>query len=146
MSELAWWLRRELERRGLSQNAAAVHSGVAVATLSAILNKDHIPKAETLFRLADYLHTPREQVLQLAGHRLRPPDTELAAGQRADYLERVLLDEFRQLPEELKETALQHMAVLIRLAQRPPFRLIGDDEEETPFAEPIDDATTSHAA
>ena len=147
MPDLAWWLRRELERRTMSQNAAAVHCGVAVATVSAILNKGHVPKVETLFRLADFFQTPRDYVLRLAGHQIPEPEkAQVPAAHRADCLERELLDEFRRLPEELKETALQHVAVLIRLAQRPPFRIIGDDEEETPGEEQNGDDAVPHAA
>ena len=68
MAELASWLQSELRRRGLTQNAAAVYAGVGQATLSDMLNKGHIPKVETLFRLADYFEIPREQVLRMAGH------------------------------------------------------------------------------
>jgi transcriptional regulator with XRE-family HTH domain len=130
MTDLARWLRRELEYRGLTQNSAAVHAGVAVATVSAILNKGHIPKVETLFRLADYFQTPRDDILRLAGH------LALGAGgvphtTADDMLEQELLDEFRRLPDELKEAALQHMDVLIQLARRPPFRILGDDREES---------------
>jgi transcriptional regulator with XRE-family HTH domain len=176
MSDLAWWLRRELERRALSQNAAAVHAGVAVATVSAILNKGHIPKVETLFRLADYFETPRDQVLRLAGYQVgasagatiadsflggtmsgmalagRTGETVGAAPherlglQRTEILEEELLEEFRRLPDELKEAAVQHVAVLIRLAQRPPFRIIGDDDEETPGEEQTDETTEPRAA
>ena len=41
---LGRWLRRELNRNGLTQNEAAVYAGVASATLSEILNKGHVPK------------------------------------------------------------------------------------------------------
>ena len=67
MSELAAWLRAELNRRGLTQNVVAVYAGVGQATISDILNKGHVPKVETLFRLADYFETPRDAVLRLAG-------------------------------------------------------------------------------
>ena len=68
MSDLGKWLREQIERRGLTQNAAAVYSGVGPATISDIINKNHIPRVDTLFQLADYFGTPREAVLRLAGH------------------------------------------------------------------------------
>lgn len=139
MSELAGWLRSELERTGQSQISAAVHAGVAVATVSAILNKGHTPKIETLFRLADYFETPRDEVLRLAGHRMAPDERQDDRRVRArrvfthqpesdDPLERELLDEFRRLPDELKAAALQQVEVLGKLAQQPPFRIIGEEE------------------
>ena len=42
-----------------SQIQTSVHTGVAQGTLGEILQKDHIPQIETLFRLADHFGTDR---------------------------------------------------------------------------------------
>ena len=68
MSDLSKWLTESIERRGLTLNATAVYSGVSAATLSEMINKDHIPRVELLFKLADYFDTPRNDVLMLAGY------------------------------------------------------------------------------
>jgi transcriptional regulator with XRE-family HTH domain len=129
MSELGRWLRQQLKERDLTQSEAAVYSGVGQATLSDIINKGHVPKVETLFRLADYFDTSREHVLRAAGH-LPPPgiaqgDAELddVAWMQSNDLVRSLLREFRRLPDEWKPIAVEQVAVFRRLAEMgaPPI-------------------------
>ena len=143
MADLATWLRAELARRELTQNAAAVYAGVGQATLSDMLNKGHVPKVETLFRLADYFDTPREQVLRLAGH--LPPAGSRSASDSVDdatdedeELIRALLEEFRRVPDEWKVIAVEQVAQFRRLAELRPVRMVGeegDDEIEERGAE-----------
>jgi transcriptional regulator with XRE-family HTH domain len=139
-TELARWLRRELQQRGLTQNQAAVYAGVAPATLSEVLNRGHVPKVETLFRLADYFETSREAVLRLAGH--LPPAGHLSPAGKAlpsrdaptepgeDYLIDELLVEFRKVPDAWKAEAIAQVALFARLAERPPARIIGAEDED----------------
>lgn len=122
---LGRWLRRELDRNGLTQNEAAVYAGVASATLSEILNKGHVPKVETLFRLADYFHTPRVEVLRVAGH--LPPEGDPTGDLADEPLIRELLDEFRQVPDEWKAVAVEQIAQFRRLAELRPVRMVGDE-------------------
>ncbi len=126
MTELGVWLRAQLNNRGLTQNAAAVHAGVGQATISDILTKDHVPKVETLFRLADFFQTPREQVLRLAGH-LPPvlPGPEAGDPERDEVLVRTLLAEFQRVPDEWKPVAVEQVATFRRLAELRPARIIG---------------------
>ena len=146
MKNLSRWLRREIERRGLTQNAAAVHAGVAQGTLSAMLARGHVPKAETLLRLADYFETPREEVLRLAGHlpgRRADPGASEASAAVQDHLVRELLEEFRKVPDEWKEVAIAHVELVAHMAQHPPVRIIGgdlDDEEGPPDAQEDEEA------
>jgi transcriptional regulator with XRE-family HTH domain len=126
-TDLARWIRRELQKRELTQNQAAVYAGVAPATISEILNKEHIPKVETLFRLADYLDTSREQVLRLAGH--LPPvaaSDDLVPKGENQGLVRELLDEFYQVPDEWKPMAIESVAQFRRLAELQPVRFVGE--------------------
>ena len=122
---LGRWLRRELNRNGLTQNEAAVYAGVASATLSEILNKGHVPKVETLFRLADYFETPRVEVLRVAGH--LPPTGEAGADVADEPLIRELVDEFRQVPDEWKPVAVEQIAQFRRLAELRPVRMVGEE-------------------
>ncbi len=128
-TSLGRWLRRELQRRELTQHAAAVYAGVASATLSEILNKGYVPKVETLFRLADYFETPRLEVLRLAGH-LPPASLPEGAGSSlggADaVLVRELLDEFRRVPDEWKPVVVEQMVQFRRLAELRPVHMIGE--------------------
>jgi transcriptional regulator with XRE-family HTH domain len=130
-------LRRQLERHGLTQNAAAVHAGVAQATVSQILSKGHVPKVEILFRLADYFGTPREEILRLAGHLGDAAlddgtgDSVVADGEAPlspALLAQALLAEFRLVPDEWKPVAVEQMAQLRRLAALRPARLVGEEE------------------
>jgi transcriptional regulator with XRE-family HTH domain len=126
---LGRWLRRELNRNGLTQNEAAVYAGVASATLSEILNKGHVPKVETLFRLADYFRTPRVEVLRVAGHL---PPSGAAADLADEPLIRELVEEFRQVPDEWKPVAIEQIAQFRRLAELRPVRLVGEEPAPSP--------------
>ena len=126
---LGRWLRRELNRNGLTQNEAAVYAGVASATLSEILNKGHVPKVETLFRLADYFQTPRVEVLRVAGHL---PPTGDAADVADEPLIRELVEEFRQVPDEWKPVAIEQIAQFRRLAELRPVRMVGEEPPAGP--------------
>lgn len=145
MTKLGEWLRLELQERDLTQSQVAVYAGVGQATISGILNKEHIPKVETLFRLADLLGTPREDVLRLAGH-LPPgssgdavePNVE-DAGQE-QVLIQALVREFRQVPDEWKEVVIQQVRHYRRLAELRPVRVIGAGEEEE-----LDEEAAAHA-
>jgi transcriptional regulator with XRE-family HTH domain len=124
---LSRWLERELRRRSLSQMALAASAGVGIGTISGILHRGHIPKIDTLFRLADTLNASRERVLRLAAD--LPPEPE-GDDEPDDYLIPELLEEFRQLPDEWKLAALEQVGTLRRLAELPPMRIIGGEEEE----------------
>ena len=125
---LGRWLRRELNRNGLTQNEAAVYAGVASATLSEILNKGHVPKVETLFRLADYFQTPRVEVLRVAGH--LPPMGDAGADVADEPLIHELVEEFRQVPDEWKPVAIEQIAQFRRLAELRPVRMVGEEPDQ----------------
>ena len=134
MKTLAQWLQYRIQTEGLTQQAVSVHAGVSPATVSQILNQDHIPRIEILFRLADYFHTPREQILRLAARMpigdQPPPDAD-------HYLIDELVDEFRQVPDQWKEEALHQIQLIRRLTTQPPARFIGEEEgEHDPDQEP----------
>lgn len=134
MSNLGAWLRNEIERRQLTQAQMAVYAGVGQATISAILHRGHIPKVETLFRLADCLQTPRDQILRLAGHLpgASQPATPVraATGALADPMVQALLDEFRKVPPAWQEEAIAQVALFARLANRPPARFVGEESPD----------------
>lgn len=133
MTNLGEWLQAEMRRNELTLSATAVYAGVGMATISDILNKGHVPKVETLFRLADYFGTSREEVLRLVGHLPPRPDRwALQAGVPAEdeALIRELIEEFRQVPDEWKEVAIQQVAQFRKLAELRPVRIIGEEDEE----------------
>ena len=126
MAKLGDWLRKELRERGLTQNQVAVYANVGQATISDVLTKGHVPKVETLFRLADFFGVSREQVLRLAGH-LPPAPAE--PGAEEDALVEALLAEFRRVPDEWKPVAVQQIAQFRRLDELRP-QVIGEEPEE----------------
>jgi transcriptional regulator with XRE-family HTH domain len=131
MANLSGWLRRELREHGLTQNQVAVYANVGQATISDILNKEYVPKIETLFRLADYFGVSREQVLRLAGH--LPPLSAAGAGETSsedDVLIEALLAEFRRVPDEWKPVVVQQVAQFRRLDELRPRVIGGEPEEE----------------
>ena len=113
MSELGDWLANQIQKRGLTQNAVAAYAEVGQGTVSDIINKGHIPKVDTLFRLADYFDVSREQVLRLAGHLPPHPLVE-----NYDLSIRVKLQQLAEivsrLPPSLKERTMDQ---LINLAE-----------------------------
>lgn len=130
MNDLANWLRGELQRHGLTQGQAAVYAGVGQATISDMLNKGHVPKVETLFRLADFFEMPRDEVLRMAGHLpYATGDTPAGTSREDEALIRELVAEFRRVPDEWKAVAIEQVAQFRRLAELRPVRLIGEGEE-----------------
>jgi transcriptional regulator with XRE-family HTH domain len=123
---LGRWLEAELERRDLSQIAAAGQARVGVGTLGDIIRRGHVPKVETLLRLADFFGTPREKVLRLAAG-LPPGRKDPGDDEEDEALVQELLEEFRQVPDEWKEVAIQQVAIFRKLAARPPVRMVGED-------------------
>jgi transcriptional regulator with XRE-family HTH domain len=131
MTELGRWLQAQMQRHELTVSATAVYAGVGMATISDIINKGHVPKVETLFRLADYFQTSREEMLRLAGHLPRATGRQEEALFREDEaLIRELIAEFRQVPDEWKEVAIQQVAQFRKLAELRPVRVIGDEDED----------------
>lgn len=126
MSELSVWLEEKLRQRGWTQMQLAAYAGVGQSTVSGILNKEHIPKVETLFRLADTVGASRVQVLRLAGHLPRPGAGHSAEGDEEAVVE-ALLEEFRLLPEEWKPAVLEQMRQTRRMAEMQRVRVIGDE-------------------
>jgi transcriptional regulator with XRE-family HTH domain len=106
---------------------AAAAAGVGVGTVSDIIRRGHIPKLDTLFRLADRFDTPREQLLRLAAD-LPPLSDRLAEEEDDTYLLGELLAEFRRVPDEWKPVAVEQVALFARLARRPPARFVGEDD------------------
>ena len=48
-----------MNTRALRQSQVAVYTGVGQAAISDVLNKEHVPRVETLFRLAGFWRLPR---------------------------------------------------------------------------------------
>jgi transcriptional regulator with XRE-family HTH domain len=130
MTELATWLRTEIDRRGLTQSHVAAHSGVGQATLSLILKKGHIPRNEVLFRLADYFDTDHIEILRLAGFLktgddligdISPPTLSTLDFDEVHIRE--VVDEYRQIPDEWKPAVLDLIRTFARLATQPPSHI-----------------------
>jgi transcriptional regulator with XRE-family HTH domain len=117
VTPLANWLQGQLQARRLTQRAAANQAGVSMATVSNILRKDHIPKVDILFRLADAFGFDRVEILHLSGH-LKPAD-ELpgapSAPSEGDDMTRRLLQQFHQVPDNWKEEVVDQVALFVRL-------------------------------
>ena len=132
-TRLATWLRSQLKERNVKAYAAAIQAGVGVATVSHILKDDHIPRMDTLIRLADYFDTPRELVLRIAAGLSKPPTTRPPASpQDEDYLIDELNEAFRRIPDEWKEDILSQVTSWARLANRPAIHILGADDAPSP--------------
>ena len=134
-SSLADWLRSQLKERNVKAYTVAVHAGIGTATLNDILHKGHIPKIETLFRLADYFGVSRVDILLITGHLQRgdqlpgAPQPGQPHSDESD-MEWQLIEEFRRVPPELQPEALAAIRMFARLAKRPTYRIIGEGEPE----------------
>jgi len=136
-SSLADWLQSQLKQRDINAYTVAVKTGLGAATLSHILNDGHIPRIDTLIRLADYFDTPREAVLRIAaGLSFKPlagrpiGGADRASPQDDDYLIDELNEAFRQIPDEWKQDALAEVKSWVRLAKRPTVHILGAEDED----------------
>jgi transcriptional regulator with XRE-family HTH domain len=69
----------QLEELHLTQQAAAVYASISGATLSDILNKDHLPSLDMLSRPAGYSEVTREYAVRLSTHPRPATGTTLEA-------------------------------------------------------------------
>lgn len=131
MSDLSTWLETQMERRSLSILRTALLTRVGAGTLSSILHEGHIPKLVTLFRLADFFHTPRLDVVRMAaGEELEETGVP---GREDEALVNRLVREFQRLPDEWKLEAVAQVEMMNRLndlSARPRARLIGEEAED----------------
>ena len=116
---LAAWLRGQLKQHDINARTVALRTGLGPATLSHILRDGHIPRIDTLNRLADHFDVPREAVLRIAAGLPDP------APENDDYLIDELTEAFRQLPDDWKEDALAQVRSLVRLTQAQAPRILG---------------------
>lgn len=65
--ELASFLSRQCEERGLSYRRLSINSGLSPATVHGIITRKYQPTLSSLNRVADYLGVRREYLWQLAG-------------------------------------------------------------------------------
>jgi len=129
-TKLSAWLRSQLQERNVKAYIVAANTGVGVATMSDILTKGHIPRIDTLIRLADYFHAPREAVLRIAAGL---PLAGRPSPQDDDYLIDELNEAFRQIPDEWKLDALAEVKSWVRLApKRPTVHIIGAEGDSSP--------------
>ena len=127
MTTLAEWLQWQLHDRHLTRTEAVVYCGISGATFSEFLNKDHLPRLEILFRIADYFETPREHIIRLAAR--MPVEGSQPAGEDG-YLVEELLDEFRKLPDDWKPEAINQLRLFVRLSTHPPIPLPASDDRK----------------
>ncbi len=133
---LGSWLRQKFDERHLSLRQAETETGVGKITLSQILTKGHVPRVQILFRLADYFEVPHLEILIAAGV-VTPADRLPGAPQPGEapvdenLLEWRLIDEFRRLPPEWQEGAVEQIQWMRRLAEVEKLRKAGDDAELT---------------
>lgn len=64
---LGAYLKREIQQRGLSQNAAAVKWDVPLTTLNGLVNDESVPSLPTLRKIADALSVSIVRLIELAG-------------------------------------------------------------------------------
>ena len=143
MTPLSTWLRAQMKERGLNQTALTARAGIAAGTVNDILRKGHIPKIETLFRLADALEVSHIDIMLVTGHLRRgdtlpgvptaPPDHDAESN-----MEWRLIEEFRRIPRDLRPDALAAFQTIARLVKRPRFNLIGEEDsaEDLPALSP----------
>lgn len=95
---LTRWLQAEMDKHRFSQLDAAAAIGVGTGTVHNTIRRGHLPKIDTLFRIAGYFDAPREEVLRLAAS-LPPRDGIGNASPEDDYLVHELVEEFRMIHE-----------------------------------------------
>ncbi len=132
---LGKWLRQKLKERHLTLQEASALTGVGKATLSEILTKGHVPRVDTLLRLADTFEVSHLEILMASGA-ITSADRLAGAPQPGQdpvdesLLEWRLLDEFRRLPPQWREGAVEQIQWMRRLAKMEKLRIIGDEPPE----------------
>lgn len=135
---LGRWLHAELKARKLNQLRAAAAIGIGTGTLNDIIRRGHVPKIDTLFRIADYFDASREKVLRMAAN-LPPRGVERGSRWEDDYLVEELVEEFHKIPDEFKPDVLQQVQLMVRMTNRPAALFVGDDDLNPEPQEPVDD-------
>ena len=65
-SEVAWIIREERTRRGLSLNGLAERAGLSRQMVSYVEQEERNPSLDTLLRIADVLDIPLDTLIQRA--------------------------------------------------------------------------------
>lgn len=113
------------EAAGLSQGQVARYAETSQSYLSGIEREHRWPSTwELLTRLAQHYRTSADYLLGLTNDPT-PSDGDAPHIAPLTDEERALLEEFRALPDEAKETLL---GFLQSFAQRPSVRIIGEEE------------------
>jgi len=124
--ELAAWLERQIEERGLSIRAAALYAGLSAPTLLRIM-EGKPPDTTTCRKLAAWAAVDPDLVLALAGHRQMKPPAETTRAYAPEVIE--LMNVIAALPPELQAAALRITRRTIEDLQGVALRYSGAEEE-----------------
>lgn len=126
--DLAQYLQRELDQRGISQRELSVRSGIGIATLNDMIqDRGHVPSLPTLAKLASGLGAATGdtaqvlyRLIELVGYGLERPDM------RSPAWAPQLTDDDWEIMNELSHEEVARWVDLLRAWRRRAGRGDGD--------------------
>jgi transcriptional regulator with XRE-family HTH domain len=107
------WLAAQMEERNIGRNELARRAGVAAGTVSRIMLYGHVPKADTVCKIADVFGADRDTVLEIAGI-VELSDLPLDVPPEVRDLARRLY----RLPTEERLAIIRHFDGILQLVER----------------------------
>jgi transcriptional regulator with XRE-family HTH domain len=109
METFGEWLRKELDRRKISQKELADLSGITPAQISRVISGTRGPGTDLIQSIARALNLPPEEVYRAAG--LLPPTTNPSP------LDRLIIHLMSTLPEEEKQDVIKYIQLRASIAE-----------------------------
>lgn len=108
--ETANWLRKKIEKAGITQAELARRSGISPTHITKVLNGERGLGEQSLLAIAKALHIPPENIYREAG--LLPPVP------KADEQQEELIYLFNQLPDQEKRSLLRFIRATLDAIKR----------------------------
>jgi transcriptional regulator with XRE-family HTH domain len=101
-------LKRYMEVKGKSRNDISEALGISYFTVSDWVNGKKYPRMDKVEMLANYFGIQKSDLIEIKVGKVPPEKSELSEG------EKMLLDLFRQVPEDKQELVLQMISLALK--------------------------------
>ena len=118
------FLRKECKKRGLSQRALSINSGLSPGTVHNIIQRKYQPTLLSLNCIADYLEIDRAFLWRLAGL-IKESDASVECDTPDDPTIKMHIERLSRLPEDAREQIFSLCDTLLSFFER---------EQKTPVA------------
>jgi transcriptional regulator with XRE-family HTH domain len=101
-------LKRYMEVKGKSRNDISEALGISYFTVSDWVNGKKYPRMDKVEMLANYFGVQKSDLIEKKEEKTSPEEPKLSEG------EKMLLDLFRQVPEDKQELVLQMISLALK--------------------------------